>query len=900
QPRKVVRTISGQRRIRELEDWVEQLAHLYEYLSLDGGTLWECLWANPSNRWVEVGNQLATQGLLKSSLTPQDYCHLREVAAAQVASTTPHPTLTQIYQSLQAVVTDVTSAVAVELQVLANGCYPNPMVLKLLEYVQQRGLKVIILAETDLSADQFAQILQAKGLGDWSDRIFTSSDLGVGKEEGALYQQVADRLGIHPQAMLHIGGDWTLDYQVPSDLKIKATHYPPATPYIDELFERERALLANSGGVSLNSLRVLVSRLDGHIGGDRTPFQCGALLFGSVMARFADWSVEQFQAFGIDRVLTLMPEGILLQQLLETAANQRGILLTCIPCYLNLEQEQAPTYLQSLISGIDRVGVLALGSLNCSIPEVVRVIQSLGVTCLGCTLIAGGQEKKGILEGLDVRAYLGFATESIERSGILEGLTACIEPVEEYRETPTGAIEPIWASSPEHREEWERRQLLQEGVLTFQHLWWSVLKGGDGFDLEAIDRQNQVILNRLVQFPIQREAYLFGAFERHQEPVCREVDFQILRMEGAFGLWQNPDVRWPQGVVAIECPNVVHRWAKSGWPLDRMENEGAWSHYRGGLLPYSPQEVQVLADYLWRYKPTTVFLFSRGISTLSQWFVDTLATLPSGNSPRHLIELGRQEAMGEVQSPPQVEYQRSSENWAEELQQIQRVLEQGKASEPVLLYLDEPGNGWEVNGILQSLTQYLPLSCGVLVSHTRLDTCAMQESQSVWTGAMHWFNTAGMAVGFTLLETPLWIASLWTGFQRGLTTVEFTPFDFNLREINLIAFPDWSQPEEVLDELLSSLILALLSRPDRDRITLLIDSSQANVEEADLLLSSLLMQLMLEQEIDLADLEISLTGSLQPQDWQSLLPHIHARIPLTWENPQAIVAANATILPLFS
>ena len=62
--------------------------------------------------------------------------------------------------------------------------------------------------------------------------------------------------------------------------------------------------------------------------------------------------------------------------------------------------------------------------------------------------------------------------------------------------------------------------------------------------------------------------------------------------------------------------------------------------------------------------------------------------------------------------------------------------------------------------------------------------------------------------------------------------IKATLIRFNLREINLVVFPDWSQPEEVLYPELVSLIKALATHPNCNQMTLLIDHQNISDEDA--------------------------------------------------------------------
>jgi glycosyltransferase involved in cell wall biosynthesis/predicted O-methyltransferase YrrM len=129
--------------------------------------------------------------------------------------------------------------------------------------------------------------------------------------------------------------------------------------------------------------------------------------------------------------------------------------------------------------------------------------------------------------------------------------------------------------------------------------------------------------------------------------------------------------------------------------------------------------------------------------------------------------------------------------------------------------------------------------------------------------------------------------------SSALITATLTPL--NLREINLLIFPDWSQPEEMLYSELGAVIQAIAYRPDKSQITLLVNMSNISEEEANLALSGLTMTLLLqEEELDVTEgPEISLVGGLSSIQWQVLLTRVQSRLPLEHEDQQAIAAVGA-------
>ncbi|NEP62224.1 MAG: glycosyltransferase [Symploca sp. SIO2G7] len=127
--------------------------------------------------------------------------------------------------------------------------------------------------------------------------------------------------------------------------------------------------------------------------------------------------------------------------------------------------------------------------------------------------------------------------------------------------------------------------------------------------------------------------------------------------------------------------------------------------------------------------------------------------------------------------------------------------------------------------------------------------------------------------------------------------IEATLLPLNLKDINLIIFPDWSQAEEPLCLELERVIKAIATHPDKSYMTLLINSSGISEEEANLYLSAVAMNLLMEEDLDVSEgPEIALVGDLGEIQWEVLLPRLHARIVLEKDNQEAIAQARADTL----
>jgi hypothetical protein len=127
--------------------------------------------------------------------------------------------------------------------------------------------------------------------------------------------------------------------------------------------------------------------------------------------------------------------------------------------------------------------------------------------------------------------------------------------------------------------------------------------------------------------------------------------------------------------------------------------------------------------------------------------------------------------------------------------------------------------------------------------------------------------------------------------------------ELKLRDINLIIFPDWTQAEDELGLELQQVIQTLANHPENQKITLIIHTGNLIIEDAEMFLSSVAMNLLME-DLDISDtIDISLVGKLGDMQWQSLLPRIYGRVILSNEakiNLAQIPVSNLESYPLDS
>ncbi len=152
----------------------------------------------------------------------------------------------------------------------------------------------------------------------------------------------------------------------------------------------------------------------------------------------------------------------------------------------------------------------------------------------------------------------------------------------------------------------------------------------------------------------------------------------------------------------------------------------------------------------------------------------------------------------------------------------------------------------------------------------------------------------------SFLDSRSYSAKIGNLFQELFQNYQTNTLNENcrFRDINLIIFPDWNQSEESIGLELQAVIKTLATYPDSQKTTLLIDTSNIAVEDAEMFLSSVAMNLLMESDLDMTEeLEISLIGELSNIQWKTLLSRIQARIILENDNQEAVMKLSMAKLP---
>ena len=119
--------------------------------------------------------------------------------------------------------------------------------------------------------------------------------------------------------------------------------------------------------------------------------------------------------------------------------------------------------------------------------------------------------------------------------------------------------------------------------------------------------------------------------------------------------------------------------------------------------------------------------------------------------------------------------------------------------------------------------------------------------------------------------------------------------------INYLIFPDWQSSEDELS-LAFSAVLQKLNQNNDFPITLLINITDTTEEEANLLLSSVAMNLLMEEDLEMSEnLNFSFIEKFSSSQWETLLLNVLARIQLDEEKlPELEILEAIESLPVLS
>src|SRR5665213_104380 len=245
------------------------------------------------------------------------------------------------------------------------------------------------------------------------------------------------------------------------------------------------------------------------------------------------------------------------------------------------ERGKVMDYLAPWLDSSGALGVCDIGYSASAQSRLFRILalEQNATKLIGCYLVTYEKAADRVLEGMDVRHFLGsfgkpdyyFRTFLRSPAFIEQALVAPVGTTLGYERGADGAVTPVLEQTPFDAEMLLGQKAFKEGVLLFQNLWLNLeksrpelLNGQSEFSrriLADIDTNSQPILARATAFPLASEISHFGAlplddhyFGDAMKTLCSPKDREALRQQGYARLLGEAAVYWPQGVHAAENP----------------------------------------------------------------------------------------------------------------------------------------------------------------------------------------------------------------------------------------------------------------------------------------------------------------------------------------------------------
>lgn len=123
--------------------------------------------------------------------------------------------LEDIYTNInRSEVQDIDLIKKIEVETEIDTCEPNEEIADFYRRLVNEGKRIIIVTDMYLEKPVIEKILEKCNLGGY-DRLFISSEAGVSKRHGELFNYVLSELSIKPDEIVHIGDNPIGDYLIP-------------------------------------------------------------------------------------------------------------------------------------------------------------------------------------------------------------------------------------------------------------------------------------------------------------------------------------------------------------------------------------------------------------------------------------------------------------------------------------------------------------------------------------------------------------------------------------------------------------------------------------------------------------------------------------------------------------
>ena len=218
---------------------------------------------------------------------------LAELTARAIHRAQQDITLSQIYSLLLA-------TPARELDAERRTLFANPAVVPLYEYAVSAGKLIVAISDMYLPQSFLQEVLASSGYSE-IQRVFVSSEVGLTKAGGQLYDFAAAELKVTPERMLHIGDNIISDIDRAQARGLVALHVPSPQAVFDAEHGAFVDFLRQDRSLQRSLLLGLLRETPGVSGETDYWHDLGFRIVGPVINAFASWVRTKYLQGGHDR-----------------------------------------------------------------------------------------------------------------------------------------------------------------------------------------------------------------------------------------------------------------------------------------------------------------------------------------------------------------------------------------------------------------------------------------------------------------------------------------------------------------------------------------------------------------------------------------------------------------------
>jgi predicted HAD superfamily hydrolase len=291
-------------------------------------------WANPTDLFWELGNQLRQCNLISvSSETFQQYRIEAESRARKISENGEvllHNIYAQMKSSLSWTEVNVQEAMELEIALEKGSLQVIPIMQEHIQKLRFEGNQISFISDMYLSSKAIQDFLAHNQIWSEGDDLYVSGDLGVNKASGQLFTHFLTKKGIISSELTHTGDNGHADIKMAQSFGIQTQEFKAA-----HLNRYEQAIFAKENlPLKFRSLLAGASRLTRLHNPESTPhhkviWDTATSVIAPVLFGYIHWCLQEAQKRGIQRLYFVARDGQILHKIAQVICQKWNYDIDC-------------------------------------------------------------------------------------------------------------------------------------------------------------------------------------------------------------------------------------------------------------------------------------------------------------------------------------------------------------------------------------------------------------------------------------------------------------------------------------------------------------------------------------------------------------------------------------------